>query len=404
MLPILIPLYLVAAASAVVAAALIFRRRTVRGGVWLAIFLAAAAYWAFFNAIELTGPTVESRRVFAQFQYLGIVTVTPTFFHSAFALARRRRPLVLVVMVWAIPLVTLLVAWTSAWHDLLWTSIELDTTTGLAVFRYGPWFWVFMAHSYIVLLGSMVVIILAARQVTTPFRAPLWAVVTAVSLPWVGNAIYNFKLAPAPMQGVDWGALGLVAMGIILARAVWWEGLLDVFPKVWDTLLDGLSEGVIVVRGGSVSFANPAARRKLGVADSDKISVETLQRLREPGSKGTTREVELPGEPATWVEVRIDAVKNRWGEAEGELVMLRDVSVRKALEAEREQLITDLSGALSEVNALQDLLPVCSWCRKVRDDSGYWEGLEKYLGKRVRITHGICPDCHANMVAEPSAG
>jgi PAS domain-containing protein len=393
--------YLVASASAAVAAALIFRRRTVRGGFWLAGFLAAAAYWAFFNAIELTGPTPESRRTFAQFQYLGIVMAAPTFFHAAFALARRPRPRPLVALVWAVPLLTLPVAWTSGWHNLLWRSIELDGATGIALFRYGPWFWVFMTHAYLVLLAAMVVIVLAARRVATPFRAPFWAMATAVTLPWLGNAAYIFKLGPPALEGVDWGALGLIAMGIVVARAVWWEGLLDVFPKVWETLLEGLSDGVIVMRGGQASFANPSARRILGVAGGGLIPEDVLSRLRGPrGLREATREVELSGEPSTWVEVRTDVIKDRWGGTGGQLVMLRDVSARKTLEAERERLITDLTGALAEVSTLQELLPVCAWCNNVRDDRGYWEGLDRYLGKRVRMSHGMCPDCHAKLVGE----
>jgi PAS domain-containing protein len=400
MASLLISVYLIAAAIAAVAAALILRRRTVRGGVWLALFLASAAYWAFFDALELTGSTVESWRIFAQFQYLGVVLTAPTFFHTCFALARLRRPRALLAFVWSVPLVTLLIAWTSGWHTWLWRSIELDSARGVAVFNYGPWFWVFMAHSYVVLVVAMAVLISAARRVSSPFRAPLWFMVGAVSLPWLGNAAYNFKLGPPALEGVDWGALGLVAMGVLIARAVWWEGLLDVFPRVWETLLDGLSDGVIVLRDGKTSFANPAARRILGVADGRPIPPETLRRLGAiTGSAGST-EVQLPGEPPTWVEVRSDAVKDRWGEAGGHLIMVRDVSSRKALEGERERLISDLTGALAEVHTLQDLLPVCAWCNKVRDDRGYWEGLDRYLGKRMRMSHGMCPDCHTKLVGD----
>ena len=49
----------------------------------------------------------------------------------------------------------------------------------------------------------------------------------------------------------------------------------------------------------------------------------------------------------------------------------------------------------SEVRKLRNLLPICSWCKKIRDDTGYWEQLEEYYGKRdgMKFSHGICPDC-----------
>jgi len=54
----------------------------------------------------------------------------------------------------------------------------------------------------------------------------------------------------------------------------------------------------------------------------------------------------------------------------------------------------------SEIEALSGLLPVCSWCKKVRDDSGYWEQIEKYISLRsgASFTHGVCPDCRKRLL------
>lgn len=54
----------------------------------------------------------------------------------------------------------------------------------------------------------------------------------------------------------------------------------------------------------------------------------------------------------------------------------------------------------SEIEALQNLLPICAWCHKVRNDSGYWYQIEKYITahSNTKITHGICPDCEKNLL------
>ena len=56
----------------------------------------------------------------------------------------------------------------------------------------------------------------------------------------------------------------------------------------------------------------------------------------------------------------------------------------------------------SQINTLSGLLPVCSWCRKVRNDSGYWEQIEKYISSRTStsFTHGICPECEQKCLCE----
>jgi hypothetical protein len=56
---------------------------------------------------------------------------------------------------------------------------------------------------------------------------------------------------------------------------------------------------------------------------------------------------------------------------------------------------SELETALSEVKELSELLPMCAWCRKIRDGEGYWSQLESYLIKHTNssVTHSICPEC-----------
>ena len=53
-----------------------------------------------------------------------------------------------------------------------------------------------------------------------------------------------------------------------------------------------------------------------------------------------------------------------------------------------------------QIEALQSLLPICAWCKKVRNDAGYWYQIEKYItaNSRTKITHGICPECEGKML------
>lgn len=60
-----------------------------------------------------------------------------------------------------------------------------------------------------------------------------------------------------------------------------------------------------------------------------------------------------------------------------------------------EQAVGELSQALANVKQLSGLLPICSFCKKVRDDHGYWEQVEAFVTSHseARFTHGICPEC-----------
>ncbi len=81
------------------------------------------------------------------------------------------------------------------------------------------------------------------------------------------------------------------------------------------------------------------------------------------------------------------------------LESLVDISERKAVEEERERLIDELQEALVTVKTLSGLLPICSNCKKIRNDEGYWEQVEAYIVKHsgAQFTHSICPECMAKL-------
>jgi hypothetical protein len=58
--------------------------------------------------------------------------------------------------------------------------------------------------------------------------------------------------------------------------------------------------------------------------------------------------------------------------------------------------------AEEESRELKALIPICAYCRKVRDDEGYWHGVESYLAARTGsdLSHGVCPDCLEQVTAE----
>jgi len=101
-------------------------------------------------------------------------------------------------------------------------------------------------------------------------------------------------------------------------------------------------------------------------------------------------------------------VKGENGKPTRVVVVSRDVTERKNAELERENLIATLQEALSEVKLLSGLLPICAWCKQVRDDKGYYHRIEEYISSHseAEFTHGICPTCatkHFSMNVGDSA-
>jgi DNA-binding NtrC family response regulator len=85
------------------------------------------------------------------------------------------------------------------------------------------------------------------------------------------------------------------------------------------------------------------------------------------------------------------------GQVEGNLLIraIRYAIERKKLEIEREKMIEKLQDALTKIKTLSGLLPICSFCKKIRDDKGYWNQIEVYVREHsdANFSHSICPEC-----------
>jgi PAS domain S-box-containing protein len=95
------------------------------------------------------------------------------------------------------------------------------------------------------------------------------------------------------------------------------------------------------------------------------------------------------------VSLTISPIKNAAGRVVGVSAVARDISQRKLEERERSGLIQELSDSLARVKTLSGLLPICSGCKKIRNDAGYWQAVEGYIQQHTdaKFTHSLCQDC-----------
>jgi PAS domain S-box-containing protein len=100
------------------------------------------------------------------------------------------------------------------------------------------------------------------------------------------------------------------------------------------------------------------------------------------------------GQPR-WFSATKVPILGRDGYPTGLVGISRDVTERMLAERDRERLIAELTDALTNIKTLRGLLPICSSCKKIRDDHGYWNQIEIYIKSHseANFTHGICPDC-----------
>ena len=181
------------------------------------------------------------------------------------------------------------------------------------------------------------------------------------------------------------------------------------YQLLFENSLDGL---MLTAPDGSILDANPAACRIMGRtrdeilqegrqglidASDPRLSVMIAERQRTGRAHGELTAIRKDG---TRFPVEFSSVV--FASHDGELrtcIIIRDITERKAAEAERERLIKELQEALGRVKTLSGLLPICASCRKIRDQQGAWHNLETYVRNHTEadFSHGICEQCHRHL-------
>ena len=196
---------------------------------------------------------------------------------------------------------------------------------------------------------------------------------------------------------------------------------LQASEKKLGDITASLGEGVIVIDGdGMVTFMNPEAERLLGWTSEDLIGrdLHALTHHHRPDGapypigecpsnevlrSGMRQDVERDMflcRDGSFLPVSYVAAPIREGDrVAAAVIAFQDITMRQLVEEERERLIEELKEALENVKTLKGLLPICAQCKRIRDDSGYWNQIEAYVRDHTdaEFSHALCPDCAVKL-------
>ncbi|MES2504109.1 MAG: PAS domain S-box protein [Myxococcota bacterium] len=134
----------------------------------------------------------------------------------------------------------------------------------------------------------------------------------------------------------------------------------------------------------------------------DHVVPEDKEMVREKLSNSAVdsflvecRIIRVDDQSIRWISSQGSTHRNEAGTIVRLMGTINDVTERKASESQREMLISQLQDALAHVKKLSGLLPICASCKMVRDDGGYWNQIEVYIGSHseAEFSHSLCPGC-----------
>jgi PAS domain S-box-containing protein len=186
--------------------------------------------------------------------------------------------------------------------------------------------------------------------------------------------------------------------------------------KEWERTFDTVPDPIAILdREFRFVRVNKAMASRLGITPQEAVGLkcyEVIDKAAAPPDFCPYAQL-LQDQREHFLEVRqenlggdfivsVSPVFDMQGVLAGGVLVARDISQRKKAWREREKLIDELKEALAQVKTLRGFIPICANCKKIRDDEGFWNCVEKYLSEHseVKFSHGICPDCAKNLYPE----
>lgn len=182
-----------------------------------------------------------------------------------------------------------------------------------------------------------------------------------------------------------------------LPARVFWKDRDGVFVGCNDALAKDAGYGSARDIVGKTDFDMPWRDQAEGYREHDRRVMESgLPELLIEEAQTT------PGGTTITLLTSKVPLRSASGEVTGVLGTYMDISDRKRTEEALERERSRVAAALEQVKTLRGILPICADCKKVRDDTGYWSQVEKYVAEHseAKFSHGICPDCAAKLYPE----
>ncbi len=213
--------------------------------------LAAAAFWAIINGIELALYDIGAKVVLSKIAYIGTCSVIP--FWLLFVLSYVKQELNLKkcfrCIIFGPPVIMLLFVFTNEYHQLVWPSLTpVEVNGGIRlVYGHGIMVILFAIYSAVIMLYGVVMLMIFLHDSPALIRRQVLLMLVASLSPWILNIVYLLGLSP--IQGVDLTPIGFIITGVIFQFAVKCCKMLDLMPIARHILFDEIIDGVLVIDG-----------------------------------------------------------------------------------------------------------------------------------------------------------
>ena len=356
--------FLTVAAVSGSTAILVWRKRQASGGIPLFLMMLAATEWNLADFMETSHFLLADKILWTKIAYVGAY-MTPGLF-LLFALdytgrthwSKKRN----LILLFSIPVITILLAATNEWHHLIWTGFS-QINPNTYIYHHGIWFWVATIYINAMLIWGSLTILHFALSSKAIYSYQTVGLMIAISLPWISFFIYLSNQSPFP--GLDLTAIAFAFTGFIIAFIILYLQFLDILPVARETLFENMADGLLVLDARErIVDINPAAKRLFNIKDGNLIGRKIDQVLADfPDLTDHVIKADNPESVITihtsitqHIDFRTSHLYNRSGKVTGRLIVLRDITRLVQADEALEKANLGLMEKLSQVEKLESQL------------------------------------------------
>lgn len=337
-------IYVVGAILAGWMAAYAWRRRGIPGAAAFALMQTGAALWSAAYVLTISRSDLPAIIFFANVAWTGGVIEAPAWLAVALQFIRAGR-LSRRALFWQslVPAITLVIVWTSNFHNLIRHSLHLRTIGSLRVLErtQGPWFWVYFGYGYCLLLAGIIILSVAAWRSPRGRRGQPIILIIGLLVSCSGPLIYNLKAWPFL---IDISSIMFVPGGLVFILGLFRYRLFQVAPIARNAIFASMKDSVIVLdEQNRIADMNSAACNLMGRRPEQVIGRSAgelfgqhrdLLRRYKTTMEARDEVMLSNGDAQGYFDLRISPICDRQGRTVGRLVVLHDITRRKRAEEE----------------------------------------------------------------------
>ncbi len=370
---------IVAAMTAIYLAVVAWQHRATPGAIYLMGLMVCMCWWLVGYGFEAMGATSTSKIfwVYVEYPAIALAPVMWVAFCIEYSGLVRQIPLRTLALLSIEPVITVLLVWTNSLHSLAWSGFRLDTSASLSDLNvdFGPALWVNIAYSVLLILGGAGLLIWS--MVHRPeYRRRVLLFLTGVAIMLI--AVVLDVSGHSPIAPWSLTPFAITFAGLLLVIGLMRLRVLNVVPLARETVIEGMSDGVIVLDiSNHVADLNAAARSIIGCT-----TAQALGRPVEKIWKAWPGEMTLPlgqveivksvslntAEGQRYYDLRISSLADAKGSLSGRLVVLRDITRQKRAEdalRRRDEILEAISFAAEQFLRRQN------WTQCIQDVLGH---------------------------------